>query len=113
MFYNDGIYVGEGDSKDYGNDIATITISKGKITEVMFKRIDLKGTEIISKYCSTIDNSDTSRRLLADDIESIIDLLTNEVLKRQSYDISIPTKNKDLLLNWKLAVKRAVEKAKK
>lgn len=113
VFYNDGVYVGEGDSKDYGNEIATITISKGKITEVVFQRVNSKGKEIISKYCNKINNGDIRRQLLTDDIKSNIDLLTNEVMKKQSYDISIPTNNKDLLLNWKLAVKRALEKAKK
>lgn len=113
VFYNDGVYVGEGDLKDYGKEIATITISDGKITEVIYQRVDSTGKELVKKCCNKINISNTRQKILKDDIESNIDLLTNEVIKRQSYDISLPTNNKDLLLNWKLAVKRAMEKAMK
>lgn len=111
--YKDGIYKSEGEVQSYGNEVATITISKGNITEVIFQRIDDKGNEIIKKCCSKAESLDTRREILKDDIDSNINLLVNEVMKKQSYDISIPTKNKKLLLNWKLAVKRALEKAKR
>lgn len=111
--YKDGTYEAKGDLQSYGNEIAVITISKGNITEVVFQRVDIKGNEIIKKTCSKAEVFDTRKQILSDDIASNIHLLTNEVMKKQSYDISIPTKNKVLLLNWKLAVKRALEKAKR
>lgn len=113
VFYKDGVYTGEGDVKSYGNDAASITITKGRISEVTYKRLDTSGNELLSSCCTKISLGNTRQKLLIDDIESNVELLTNEVMKRQSYDISIPTKNKELLLNWKLAVKRAIEKAKK
>jgi hypothetical protein len=113
QLYKDGVFVGEGDLKSHGREVATITVEKGKITEVLYQRLDSDGNEILKKCCNEVYRGNTRQRLLRDDIESNIDLLTNEVIKKQTYDVSIPTNNKELLLNWKLAVKRAMEKAKK
>jgi uncharacterized protein with FMN-binding domain len=113
VFYKDGTYMGEGDTKDYGKEVATITINGGKITDVVFQRLDASGTELFRNESSQIKIESTRRELLKDDIKSDINIMVNEVIRRQSYDISIPTSNKELLLNWRLAVKRAVEKAKK
>jgi uncharacterized protein with FMN-binding domain len=113
VFYKDGVYTGQGDSKNYGSEIATITINHGKITDVMFQRLDSNGNETIRRNSSDIKIGNMRQEILKDDIKSNIDLLVNEVLRKQTYDISIPTNNKELLLNWKLAVKRAMEQAQK
>jgi uncharacterized protein with FMN-binding domain len=111
--YKDGTYIGEGDLKDYGKEVATITISQGKITNALFQRLDADGNETLKRDSADVKIVSIGKEFLKDDIKSNIDLLINEVVKKQSYDISIPTSNKELLLNWKLAVKRAIEKAKK
>jgi uncharacterized protein with FMN-binding domain len=113
VFYNDGVYTGQGDSKGYGCEVATITINQGKITDVVFQRLDSDGNEVITRNSSDIKIDSMYQEILNGDIKSNIDLLINEVIKKQSYDIGIPTQNKELLLNWKLAVKRAMEKAQK
>lgn len=112
-FYKDGTYIGEGDLKDYGKEIATITINDGKITDVIYQRVDASGKELIRTESCNIKITDLRREILKDDIMSDIGILVNEVIKKQSYDISLPTNNKDMFLNWRLAVKRAMEQAKK
>ncbi len=113
VFYNDGVYTGQGDSKGYGSEVATITINQGRITDVVFQRLDSDGNEVLTRNSSDIKIDSMYQEILKGDIKSNIDLLINEVIKKQSYDIGIPTQNKELLLNWKLAVKRAMEKAQK
>lgn len=111
--YKDGVYIGEGDLKPYGKEVATITISKGEITEVVFQRLDSSSKELIIKSSENVKADSSRSALLEDDINSNINYLILDVMRKQSYDISIPTKDKTLLLNWKLAVKRALEKAKR
>jgi uncharacterized protein with FMN-binding domain len=113
VFYNDGTYYGEGNLKNYGKEAAAITISNGQITEVTFKRLDISGNVLLNKNSRDLQTGDTRRQFLKEDIYTNVDLLIADVIKKQSYDISIPTKDKELLLNWKLAVKRALEQAKK
>ncbi|WP_411681743.1 hypothetical protein [Clostridium thailandense] len=43
--YRDGIYLGEGNKSSMGNQAAIVTISGGKITDVVLKTIDAKGKE--------------------------------------------------------------------
>jgi hypothetical protein len=111
--YNDGVYVGEGELKSHGKEVATITISSGRISEVVFQRLDSNGKELISRTSNNVQIDRTQKALLEDDTNLNINYLILDVMRKQSYDISIPTKDKDLLLNWKLAVKNALEKAKK
>lgn len=111
--YIDGTYIGNGDLKDYGKEVATITIDGGKITNVVYQRLDSSGKEVLRTESSNVKIESLGKELSKNDIKSDINILVNEVVKKQSYDVSIPTSNKDLLLNWRLAVKRAVEQAKK
>lgn len=113
VFYKDGVYTGQGDSNGDGSEVATITINQGKITDVVFQRLDSTGNEVLRRNSSDVKIGSMRQEMLKGDIKSNIDLLINEVLRKQSYDIGIPTQNKELLLNWKLAVKRAMEKAQK
>lgn len=111
--YKDGVYTGEGNLESHGKEIATITISDGKIITVIFQRLDASGKELIIKKSSDVKVDSSKSKLLEDNINLNVDYLILDVMAKQSYDISIPTKDKALLLNWKLAVKNALEKARK
>ncbi|GAA0078927.1 hypothetical protein UT300005_33060 [Clostridium sp. CTA-5] len=107
--YNDGIFIGKGDNYSYGYDDATISIDEGKMVDLTLRHFDQSGKEInyedwTGKEVNGITNPNL-QKYRGDIIQ--------EVLERQSGEVDIIQEIPEISSNWKLAINRALEKAKK
>ncbi|SFD47508.1 hypothetical protein [Clostridium uliginosum] len=107
--YKDGIYIGTGDTYLNGSDDATITIDEGKIVDLTLRHLDKNKTEVNYKEWSGEEvNGITNpnlRKYRGDFIK--------KVLEQQNSEINIIDEIPEISTNWRLAVNRALEKAKK
>jgi uncharacterized protein with FMN-binding domain len=136
--YRDGTYTGYGDMMSSGNNFATVFISGGRITSLTLGYTDLKGSKVVSpngdgtlpidrmknnssQYGGTTGNGNTGAGMpngisSGGRVPGAADLradLTNAIIQNQTYDVNIPSGNTKEINNWKLAVKRALDKSKK
>lgn len=108
-YYKDGLFVGIGEPYTDGNDDCTIAISEGRISDITLRHFDSNGEEInydewTGKPVNGIINSNL-KEYRGDFIE--------EVLEAQTYDIKSIDEIPIISNNWKLALKRALDQAKK
>lgn len=105
--YKDGEYRGEGNPWEYGAEDATVVIKDGKITDITLRRLDKEGNEVnYNDWTGEEKNGKTYPNLKQYRMD-----LAKEMVDKQTYEvdsISGATVSSD---NWKMAVKRALEKA--
>lgn len=58
--YRDGVYIGEGNKTAAGNQAAVVTITGGRISNVVLKTLDAKGTEITTNRQTSTGNAGTA-----------------------------------------------------
>lgn len=135
--YRDGTYTGYGDMTSTGNHFAAVFVSGGRITSLTLGYTDLKGSKVVSpdgdnivpntrinnsgsQYGGTTGNGNTSAGMpngisSGGRVPGAADLradLTNAIIQNQTYDVNIPGGNTKDVNNWKLAVKRALDKSR-
>jgi len=106
--YKDGTYDGEGDAWDHGTESATVVIEDGKIKTVALRRLDTEGKEV--NY-DIFNGTETDGKLYPN-LKEYKDTYADEMVEQQTYDIDVITGATISTQNWKVAVQRALEKAK-
>ena len=107
--YNDGLFVGIGDSYSEGNDDCTVTISDGRITDITLRHFDASGKEIDYDEWTGESINGVIKPNLRDYRADFI----KEVLDNQTDNIKINNDIPVISNNWKLSLQRALDKAKK
>lgn len=109
VVYKDGTYTAEGDPWQYGKEDATVIIKGGKITDITLRRLDTNGKEVNYNDWTgqTKDNKTypNLKQYRVDMAKRMIDAQSSEVDTISGATVSTN--------NWKLAVRRALEKATK
>jgi len=107
--YKEGTYTGTGDKWQYGNEDATVVISDGKIKSINLRRLDLSGNEVnYDNYAGQEVDGKVYPNLKQYRLD-----LADKMIEKQTYDVDSISGATVSCENWKLAVKRALEKAKK
>lgn len=105
--YKDGVYKGVGDPWEYGSEDSNVVIKDGKITDITLRRLDAEGNEVnYEEWAGQEKDGKTYPNLKQYRVD-----LAKEMVETQTYEvdsISGATVSSD---NWKMAVKRALEKA--
>jgi uncharacterized protein with FMN-binding domain len=102
--FKDGTYTAYGDATSAGNQAATVNISSGRIISVVLDNTDKAGNKVNNKGNTTLGgvNNTDSRTELA-----------NAIVKNQTYDVNVSGGNTQDINNWKLAVRRALDNARR
>lgn len=106
--YKDGTYTAAADPWQFGSEDATVVIKDGKIAEVTLRRLDSEGKEVNYDdwQGQTIDGKvyPNLKQYRVDIAEAII--------KNQNTSVDSISGATTSTNNWKIAVDRALEKAK-
>lgn len=102
--FKDGTYTAYGDATSAGNQAATVNIGNGRIISVALDYTDKAGNKINNKGNTTLDGVNTADLRMD---------LANAIVKNQTYDVNVSGGNTQVINNWKLAVKRALDNARK
>ena len=106
--YKDGTYDGEGDEWQYGAENATVVISDGKMSEITLRRLDKEGNEVdYDMWTGAEKDGKTYPNLKQHRID-----MAQTMIEKETYEVDTITGATISSENWKLAVKRALEKAK-
>jgi uncharacterized protein with FMN-binding domain len=106
--YRDGVYEGKGDAWEYGNEAATVVIRDGRITAVALKKYSKDGIEVdYNEWAGQTVNGNTIPNLKQYRLD-----LAESMLQAQTYRVPSIRGAAISCENWKLAVKRALNKAK-
>lgn len=108
VVYKDGTYDAKGDEWKYGNEDATVVINDGMIKSVVLRRLDKEGNEV--NY-NNWTGKEIDGKLYPNLKQYRLDL-ADRMIERQTYDVDSISGATISCENWKLAVKRALEKAK-
>lgn len=146
--FKDGVYLGEGNRTSMGNQAAIVTVSGGRITDVVLKTLDAQGREVYSQGANvgtntgrvnnttgttiksgtpagtttdgtvgnTITNgANTVRDTVTSSIERVRRDLSGAVVSQQTHNVTINSTGSDTAAvnNWKLAISKALETARK
>lgn len=103
--YNDGIYTEEGDIWKYGNENATVVIIGGRITSITLRKLDNIGREVDYEEWYSKDYSLNLKKHKMD--------LAQKMLEKQTYDVDSISGATISSENWKRAVQKALNKARK
>ncbi|WP_207648620.1 FMN-binding protein [Clostridium sp. N3C] len=104
----DGTYEATADPWDYGQESATVTIKDGKITDIVLKRLTKDGKEVNYDEWTGAEVEGKVRPNLKQFRED----MAKEMIEAQSYDVDTIATATVSTGNWKVAVQRALEKAK-
>ncbi|NSW90715.1 MAG: FMN-binding protein [Firmicutes bacterium] len=107
--YKDGTFVGVGDKWQYGNEDATVVINDGKIRSINLRRLDTEGNEV--DYDNWTGKEINGK--LYPNLKKFRKDLADAMIEKQTYEVDAISGATVSSENWKLAVKRALEKAKK
>jgi uncharacterized protein with FMN-binding domain len=145
VIYKDGIYRGEGNKYSGGNHTAAVTISGGKIVNVVLKTIDPQGREInTNKQTNSAagknnqgtaknTNEATTGNKIGEAVAGMLGRIPGEginvsrferirrdlamaMVQQQTYNVNVAgveKKETPEINNWKLAVSRALNSARK
>jgi len=106
--YRDGVYKGEGSTWKYGKEDATLVINDGRITSVVLRKLDVDGNEV--DYDDWV-GQEINGNIIPDLKEHRLEM-ARRILDAQTYNVA-PIEGAGLSCeSWKLAVKRALEKAR-
>jgi uncharacterized protein with FMN-binding domain len=108
--YKDGTYLGEGNKHDGSNENAKVVISKGQIASVDLWSIDKQGKRIDYNEPPNEGTISATRNYKSNLIKNIVE--------RQTYNIPVEDVtsgtggDNSIVSNWKLAVKRALDRSR-
>lgn len=100
--YHDGVYTGQGDPWQYGSEDAVVAIENGRIQAVTLRKLDENGNEVDYEQWVGDDRPNLKRDRIT---------LANAILIHQTYEVDNILGSTISCVNWKQAVKRALEKA--
>lgn len=107
--YIDGVYEGEGNVWKYGKEEATVVIREGRITCIVLRKLDANGKEVNYDEWTGEEINGTIRP----NLKEYRLILAERMLEAQTYDVP-PIEGAGVSSeSWKLAVKRALQKAKR
>ncbi|MDK2805475.1 FMN-binding protein [Thermoanaerobacterium thermosaccharolyticum] len=109
--YKDGTYTGAGPKWSEGSEDATVVIKNGKITSITLRRLDKNGKEI--NYDKWTGKKDPQTGKVYPNLKKFRVDMANEMIKKQTYNVDTIAGATETTTNWKIAVKNALEKAKK
>ncbi|MEG6567380.1 FMN-binding protein [Thermoanaerobacterium saccharolyticum] len=109
--YKDGTYTGAGPKWSEGSEDATVVIKNGKITSITLRRLDKSGKEI--NYDKWTGQKDPKTGKVYPNLKKFRVDMANEMIKKQTYNVDTIAGATETTTNWKIAVKNALEKAKK
>ena len=108
--YKDGSYTAQGDKWQNGQEEAVVEIKDSKITSIILKRLDTSGKEV--DYEKWQGQKDESGKVYPNLKQYRMDM-SNKMLEKQSPDVDTISGATTSTKNWKIAVQRALDKAKK
>lgn len=106
--WKDGTYTAEGDEWDYGSENSTVVIEDGRMTEITLRRLDKTGTEVDYE---TWTGQEIDGKVYPN-LKQYKEDMAKKMIDKQSTDVDSiagATVSSD---NWKVATKRALDKAK-
>ncbi|MEG6614754.1 FMN-binding protein [Pseudoclostridium thermosuccinogenes] len=106
--YKDGTYEGKGDAWEHGSEDATVEIANGRITSIVLRRLDDKGNEVDYEKWT---GQEVDGRVYPNLKEYRVEM-ANRMIEKQTYDVDTISGATVSTKNWKVAVQRALEKAK-
>lgn len=106
--YKDGVYEASGDEWEYGSEQASITIENDKIKNIALKRLDANGNEVDYNMWTGKEVDGMTFPNLKEYRISMKD----EMIEKQTYEVDSITGATVTTDNWKIAVERALKKAK-
>lgn len=106
--WNDGTYRARGDRWLFGNENATIVISKGRIVDVTLRKFTPEEQEVNYEEWTGKEVQGKIRPNLKQYKED----LAQKIIDKQSTDVNDIAGATVSSKNWRLAVKRALEQAK-
>lgn len=108
MKWKDGTYTGEGDPWEYGSEDSTVTVKDGRMTDITLKRYDKEGKEVDYEMWTGAEVDGKTypnlKQYREDMAKKMMDAQSTEVDSIAGATVSCD--------NWKLATKRALDKAK-
>lgn len=107
--YKDGTYLGEGDPWQYGKEDASIIIKDGKMNEIKLRRLDTSGKEVNYEEWT---GKEIQGKKYPNLKQYRVDM-ANRMIAAQSPEVDTISGATVSTANWKLAVRRALEKAAK
>ncbi len=107
--YKDGTYTGKGDPWQYGSEEAIVEIKDSKITSIILKRLDKEGKEVNYEDWR---GQEVGGKVNPNLKQYRMDM-SKKMLEKQSSDVDTITGATVSTKNWKVAVQRALDQAKK
>jgi uncharacterized protein with FMN-binding domain len=109
--YRDGTYTGEGDRRQDGNEGATVVIRNGQIVDIQLRRVDAQGREIKDENVNA--RNPQGGGFTANMGQTKQDI-RNAMIQAQTNEITTSTTgDNDVVRNWKRAVGRALDQARR
>jgi len=102
--YKDGTYIGEGERREFGYEIAEVTIEGGKITDIVLRRMTPEGEEVDYEEWTGEGDRPNLKQFRED--------MAKEMIEKQTYDVDAIATATETSEGWKEAVKNALEQAK-
>lgn len=109
--YKDGTYTGAGSKWSKGSEDATVVIKGGKITNITLRRLDTSGKEI--DYNKWTGQKDPKSGKVFPNLKKFRVDMAKRMIDKQTYNVDTIAGATESTKNWKIAVKNALEKAKK
>ncbi|MGI6777551.1 MAG: FMN-binding protein [Acetivibrionales bacterium] len=107
--YADGVYEGEGNVWQYGKEVATVVIIDGRITCISLRKLDADGKEVnYDEWTGQEVNGN-----IRPNLKEYRMVLADRMIKAQTYDVPAIEGAGVSSESWKLAVKRALQKAER
>lgn len=107
--YKDGVYTAYGNKWKFGQESAVVTIKKGKLIYVTLKRLDTTGKEV--NYKDWVGTKEANGSIKPNLNKFRVDM-AKRILAHQTYQVDTIAGATVSTSGWKLAVQRALEKAK-
>ncbi len=102
--YKDGTYTGEGEKREFGYELAEVTVKDGEITDIVLKRMNPDGTEVDYDEWTGEDDKPNLKQFRED--------VAKEMIEKQDYEVDTVATATQTVEGWKEAVKNALEQAK-
>lgn len=109
LAYKDGVYTAYSDKWKFGQESAVVTIKHGKMIYVTLKRLDTNGKEV--NYNDWIGQKETNGSIKPNLKKYRVDM-AKRILTNQTYQVDTIAGATVSTSGWKLAVQRALDKAK-
>ncbi len=106
--WKDGSYTGEGDPWDYGSEDSTVVVKDGRMTEITLRRYDSEGAEV--DYALWTGQEVDGKTY--PDLKQYREDMANKMIDAQSTEVDSIAGATISCDNWKVATKRALDKAK-